>query len=231
MMNFREILEWILTSLQYKKVQSEELFDVYEFNRKRGQQHFYIITDNFKVEDIVDFNEQQRDLFEKITVDDPAFLKNTYWVLGVEEIEEELIFRIEENEYFFKKFVLQYKQQELVDFTTHFTESDNMIEKIHRVVEDMERFDKFTEGQDSLYKFVSSLLIKMPSLKMPSFRGENNEEISLKIEKELIENKLDEGNKILHMNQSLIEEYLTDESKFNEVLKVLEQIEGEEKNV
>lgn len=113
----------------------------------------------------------------------------------------EKVFEIEEDPYFFKKYVIAYNEYHYTELKRQFdigTESSTVL--LNKIANDTEKFLNYKKGEinnDSiLYEICTKLMIKIPFLILEKRNGKI-EDLSEEINKELVSDELIEFNEIL----------------------------------
>lgn len=150
---------------------NNELDDLRFFKKEKGDLQRYIITYSVeKLEEASIINEYIVNSTPPELLEAPAFAKNTDLILIYRldktsnyHIHEKNIFDIEENAYYFKKYVLYYSNEE----------SDLLIgksfEDLKNVLTDHAEFSLYKSDplRPSLYNMTARIFIKLPFLEMP----------------------------------------------------------------
>lgn len=164
----------------------------YYFTAKYNKEEFSNFFEVDKTNDII----QQFDLYKK---EDENIKKNTSMIIYVEvdDIEsfhsekKSLIFRIEEDEYFFRKYVIIYTKDAIKNIDPY----DNINSKIHQILSANSKIDSFQKNNysDSEYFVAMQLIIKLPFLSLKTDDDEF-EPINQKIDSLLHKENLSENN-------------------------------------
>lgn len=132
----------------------------------------------------------------------------------------EKIFEIEEDPYFFKKYVITYDENNYTELKGQFDmgqESSNVI--LNKIINDSTMFLSYKMNENnnstSLYEICTKLMIKIPFMKLEK-RLEEIENLSEKINEELIEKAL------LAFKDSLLEFNENDERIIENILSITE---------
>ena len=102
------------------------------------------------------------------------------------------VFEIEEDPYFFKKYVLVYNDQNVSELTKLFNDpSKDSNQVINEVVNNSELFLNYKEdiGSTSLYEMCSKLMIKIPIIKLEN-KVQDVTDLNLEIDEELSKQEL-----------------------------------------
>lgn len=141
-------------------------------------------------------NQKQESLYESLSSKENfnAIVKNTNLLILLQsdkEINKEIM-SIEEDEYFFKKYILKYSSKELESLNEY---KGTFINKIESIKNDYTGFKKFKQKQEfydnNWFSLLMKLYIKIPELNLSNYRNEV-EPIDLigDINKELEKNNL-----------------------------------------
>ncbi|MGE6489192.1 ABC-three component system middle component 1 [Paenisporosarcina sp. NPDC076898] len=135
----------------------------------------------------------------------------------------DLIFEIEEDPYYFKKYVISYSQKELENLSSLFNEeekSSNMI--LNDIVNNSSLFSKFknsNEGSEAeLYDISSKLLIKVPFIRFQR-NDKQLDDLALNLKTKL------ESEKLHHLSKYVL---TLDEESDECVNRILEMVGGED---
>ncbi len=141
------------------------------FKKERGELRRYIITyTTDKLDDATNINEFIINSTPAEFIEAPAFAKNTDLIiifrldsLSKYTTYEKNIFDIEENAYYFKKYVLYYSSEEnqLI--------AGKSFNNLKNVLSDHEEFSTYKSdpARPSLYNIAARIFIKLPFLEMP----------------------------------------------------------------
>jgi len=101
------------------------------------------------------------------------------------------IFKIEEDPYFFKKYVLTYTDIQIQKLSDYIPENSSIIESLNGILHSESLFQEFKLNtyEQTEYNLVSRLFIKLPFLNLKSFKREMND-LSLEIDSLLREKNL-----------------------------------------
>lgn len=132
----------------------------------------------------------------------------------------EIIFEIEEDPYFFKKYVITYDERHLIGLKSQFDAIDkNSNILLNEIVNDTEGFLNYKRAENNnesaLYEICSKLMIKIPFLKLEK-RVETIEDLSKKISKKL------KSKGILEFNNSLLGFSENDEKLVENILAIMD---------
>ena len=201
---FKNIADKILEELGYGN--SKEIIldrkeaSVWGYINQNTENSLYYIVSTCKEQDFynIDFEELQAEIFKGIKglfAQETGIEKNTTWLIGVEcekdyENLMEKILAIEENPYYFKKMVCPYLQIEINEFLKEIGSCQNYILYMQKQIVKVNRFVDFHEKNDMGYNFISKLLIKIPSIKLPTEKEKKASTLSEDIEDEIKNEKL-----------------------------------------
>ncbi|MGV8906437.1 MAG: ABC-three component system middle component 1 [Acetobacterium sp.] len=190
-----------------KKIYKENHFILVEDKNKplfskKGDQEYYItvhyleneIENFFESDDIIDFFKELND--EKIGIE-----KNTSLIIcvEVENIEtffssfRNMIFKIEEDQYFFRKYIIVYSKKSIIKIDYN----KNIEEQMNKIVKKDRKMDEYQKEyfKDEEFFVSMQLFIKLPFLK---FSVDQKEYIQLDTE---IENNININKKILGFDE------------------------------
>ena len=222
------ILETIFYENSFKKIPIE---DEFMFLGKENREYFFVV--NYKPFDLQNFFEDEKTTRiilsqRKLSEANESIAKNTSLIIYVEVNDLEsflkknraVIYKIEEDEYYFRKYVIIYTKGSI----NQLRESDDFNKKMQEILSESGRIDRFEDiyYRDEEFHVVMQLYTKIPYL----FYDAGNREflsISKQIEDRLLQKKLSgEYRRILEWLK-LTEEYsqgdyfeMLEESFFNE---------------
>ncbi|MGX7420244.1 ABC-three component system middle component 1 [Carnobacterium gallinarum] len=234
----KKIYTQLFSELGY--VKDEKIHD-YFFNEETNS--FYtcsIIDENESNQAIENWAVEQERLFQLVmgAQENPHRIKNntTHLVFYVTENENQnFIFELEEDEYYFKKNVIVLTQQEITDFEKKSLDSGYNTYKLflENTIDSNDLFKNYKESKEkNYYSMILKFYIKIPSLYL--FKSVTSNE--LKTLNESIEENLTEEELIGFNNQIIgdINEYISQNSEQDAELKnfdietVLEKWIGED---
>lgn len=229
-MGFKQIIEKIFLELEYERINDNNEISIYFNNRLK---HYYIVTDKMELLNIdFEFENYQSEIFESTVdwVQDKGFLKNSSWVIGtsLHDISDlNKILPIEENEYYFRKYVLWYSEDEINKFYQEFSESTNILNTLNTMLFDYSRYvNWYKKKDDEVYDFVSRLFIKIPTINLNDLKKKKEIDI-LKNIKDCLANENNQNIlTILEDNMEKIIQYNTD-NNLNELLPMLQRLIGD----
>lgn len=220
---FKEIIHNILVEMGYSMFGQYDNIDVYSLN-DGDKKHFYILTDKRElINNDFDFENYQCKVYESITNKPSYFGKNATWIVGTcvpDNNYNDNILLIEEDEYYFRKLVLYYTDKEIQEYCEEIDDSENLIGDLQSI---LKNYDK-NKGE-GLYSFVSKIFIKIPSLELPNFAGNETIDIQERIEKNISDNRNSLAYSALKDNIEKIKLYLSD-GKLENITGVLNEIVG-----
>lgn len=209
----------ILTQLFYLcefKVESENFF---AYNDKR--KIFYVYKNYYSIDDLKrNVYDDQNDFYEYISSleNSNEIKKNTSFIILVKlsnsdekHLIQEKILDLEEDKYFFKKYVITYLDKEIDEFKKEVLKYDNIVDFIEKSVNDPKEFEKYKkENEVSYYSLILKLYIKIPHLVCRNiFKKENiinlKESIIHSVENQ---NLLEYYNKIICLEEKNFDEYI-----------------------
>lgn len=179
------------------------------FKKEQGEFRRYIITyTTDKLDDATSLNEFIINSTPAEFIDAPAFAKNTDLIiifrldsLSKYTAYEKNIFDIEENAYYFKKYVLYYSSEEnqLI--------AGKSFNNLKNVLSDHEEFSTYKSdpARPSLYNIAARIFIKLPFLEMPD------------IEKDIVPIDLQITTLVENLNLSDIYQKINTTNKKNDV--------------
>lgn len=246
--SINQLLQEILVSAGMKECKSDTYGTVYSLSNDGSGQYLliYLLSDG---ELPTIFIDRQREIFSKLCHDMNVsdFDKNVSALICVEESEtvkpipEREILITEENQYYFKKYVLAYNKENVKKLYAE-AQGNDILQYIMKICFDSKRFDKFVEKKDATYQFILKLLVKLPMIRvdLPSI----DEPIMLA---DLIENKVkDESIEVLRtaiceVNQEKFVKQIADwgvggksfdkqVQELDDILGLFSEIEGEEQS-
>ncbi|MGL5124977.1 MAG: ABC-three component system middle component 1 [Fusobacteriaceae bacterium] len=164
----------------YNFLQIEELNKNEWFIENVNKNSFYAViflseSDENTLENII--NQKQENLYENLSSKENfnAIVKNTNLLILLKSDKEmnEQIMAIEEDEYFFKKYILKYSSNELTSLSEH---RKIILEKIENIKYDYAGFKKFKQKQEfydnNWFSLLMKLYIKIPELNLSNYRNE-----------------------------------------------------------
>jgi hypothetical protein len=179
----KEILQQIFTSKQFK-VKNDAILDydcLIAANYEKA--NFYLVIFVNDIEELQQVKVDINKLFNQIkTLDedyDNRMDKNLSMLVCLKRDNlhsnqelNKLIFQIEEDPYFFKKYVLTYTESQLVKVKSEvFVENSDINNYLYGILNDDEKFQTFKANpfEESEYSLVSKSFIKLPFLSLESF--------------------------------------------------------------
>lgn len=213
MSEFGTIISNLLKEMGYeepKSIPSNDNISICVFKNgdiKKAQ--YYVVSEcNNEYFQSINFENFQEEIYEdikKLFEQEPEIEKNTSWLIGVncKDGYEDLmgkILSIEENPYYFKKTVCPYSQKEVEGFMNEIGECVACMRYIQQESVKVNRFSDFHDGKDSVYSFLSRLLIKIPSIELPIDKEKKIRVLSNDIDKVIQENDLQKIHRFLKDN-------------------------------
>jgi hypothetical protein len=129
------------------------------------------VEDNDDLATILNLENEYFYLMKEFVTGEPEIDKNTSMVvcLKTDVVPENLILRLEEDLYYFKKYVFTYRETQPIDFFTvykHSIEEIGYKKTLDKILHNKELFQQFKTNPENndLYDFVSRLFIKIPAL-------------------------------------------------------------------
>lgn len=183
----------------------------------------------FDLEQIKKNQSEYFHLMKAEIVDDPDIDKNTTLLICLETLEEPIneILKIEEDPYFFKKYVFTYSLNQYKSFIEEYAldiSEKGMKRTLDSIINDIELFKNFKqnpEDRQSVYGFVSRLFIKIPILTMNISGGKAIYSLSNKINESLdTKGILDLKNRLLAKDSSKLND--------NEIFSIINDLYIEE---
>lgn len=172
--------------------------DEYTFLQKKNQSYFFIAKyEEKELEDFFTSNKTDKMINEltKFSETNEDVSKNTSLIIYVKtddldvffENNKKIIYKIEEDEYYFRKYVIVYTDESIKEIKN----SKNINESILNIVLEPGRMDKFEEKyyEDEEYFFVMQLYIKLSFL-IYEKRDEPFKSIQKRISEDLAKKKL-----------------------------------------
>lgn len=201
-------ISWILFSMKDNKE--------YYINVKYNLKEFFEFYDSKKTDDILN-------LFDKLKKQKEDIEKNTSLMIflevdSLEEVNDELkkhIFTIEEDEYFFKKYVIIYTKKSIGNLNDKKCDLKEIIEE-EGMIENYQKNYYF----DECYFLAIQLFIKMPFI-IYSSKEEEYKTIDSELKTRIKDENLENFNEILEKNLSNIEKL---EVSKNNYLNTLDEI-------
>lgn len=145
------------------------------------------------------------------------------------ELMEKFINQWEEDPYYFRKYIFTYTDKDFILLKENLDESygKNTVNTLNNIVKDADEFKKFkNKDNESIYKIVSKLFIKIPFLKIPEIDTEKLIELE-DLELEIKENLVKKGliiNDEYKIKADLIEEIGAIDTKTYDLKKIEEII-------
>ncbi|MEK3822490.1 ABC-three component system middle component 1 [Cytobacillus sp. FSL W8-0315] len=181
----------------------ENSFFARDLFRKNYYLVFFLSNDN-KIEDIIKNQAKYFFLLKEFFGEDPDIDKNTSLLICIESSNEnnKLSLNIEEDAYYFKKYVLTYSKEQLTSFITEYNsliEEKGIKNVLEEIVNNVQLFEVFKLDPDinSVYKLITNIFIKIPILKVPM-----NEEKTVYSLSEVIETSL-KNKELLNLKEKL----------------------------
>lgn len=194
-------------------------------NKKRM---FYVYKSYDSIKEFKEkISEDQDKLYDYITglENGNEIKKNTSFIILIElnensekkNIQEEIL-DLEEDKYFFKKYVITYLNDEVNSFYNKLKEYDNIINFMEKNLNDTDKFEKFKVNNEmSYYSLILKIYIKIPHLSCGDIFNKKEitnlgksiiEEIKEIQEKEKGDILLDYHKKVISLNENDIDVYI-----------------------
>lgn len=236
--NFYEIIQTLFIELGYESkdysfVDKEDTILENSFiSRDLFRKNYFLvlfISDENKIRDIIKNQAKYFFLLKEFFGEDPDIDKNTSLLICIQTSNENnsLFLNIEEDAYYFKKYVLTYSNEQLTSFITDYRgliEEKGIKIAMDKIVNDVQLFEDFKQNPDinGVYKLITKIFIKIPILRVPI-----NEEKTVYSLSEVIEDTLkNKGLYDLKVRLDFLRESKYDESTILESLIELYE-EGE----
>jgi len=177
---------------------------------------------------ITEFDTFQGQLFEWALTEFSGFkhemTKNAYLIILVEDVlsknyEKKVFINIEEDAFFFKKYVLAYSEKEL-SLLSGKTSNEHIVEALGNLAIKQTVFEKFSnneQGTDGYERLLYQLFIKIPVISLPT-KAQEIGSLQGEIEKELKSNDVLLKHEILLDALEKISENQIDVGIFKEVI-------------
>ncbi|QJC90815.1 hypothetical protein RS399_11475 [Bacillus inaquosorum] len=199
--NFYEIIQTLFIELGYDSkdysfVDKEDTILENSFiSRDLFRKNYFLvlfISDENKIRDIIKNQAKYFFLLKEFFGEDPDIDKNTSLLICIQTSNENnsLFLNIEEDVYYFKKYVLTYSNEQLTSFITDYRgliEEKGIKIAMDKIVNDVQLFEDFKQNPDinGVYKLITKIFIKIPILRVPI-----NEEKTVYSLSEVIEDSL-----------------------------------------
>ncbi|QQF63130.1 hypothetical protein I9X38_01950 [Bacillus mojavensis] len=199
--NFYEIIQTLFIELGYDSkdysfVDKEDTILENSFiSRDLFRKNYFLvlfISDENKIRDIIKNQAKYFFLLKEFFGEDPDIDKNTSLLICIQTSNENnsLFLNIEEDAYYFKKYVLTYSNEQLTSFITDYRgliEEKGIKIAMDKIVNDVQLFEDFKQNPDinGVYKLITKIFIKIPILRVPI-----NEEKTVYSLSEVIEDSL-----------------------------------------
>ena len=182
-MKINEYLNKLFSAIGYKSLKGlfsfgDKEIEVQLFNNGRSG-YLTIEVDQNHPEFFSQFiEERQADLFEWVQTEYKEFkgnvTKNIYLLfvvskVFVKQVQIKNVINIEEDPYFFKKYVLSYSEKSFKEFVSLYTEKEDFLDFTLALASDQKRFKRFTDSSyydDTSDAFLYNLLVKLPILRL-----------------------------------------------------------------
>lgn len=135
--------------------------------------------------------------------------------------------RIEDDPFYFKKYVLLYSEKELAELKKHLEQQHSVVDSIKEYIYNKQNFDKYKDNPENnyVYSAIISLITKIPVIPMNFTKTKDFYDIKAEFTGKLIESKSITDSKkiesIIRYVDTIDEKEVTD---FNKVLKFAEDI-------
>lgn len=206
-------------------------------NYSKNATNFYLVLFLDEIENDFLFEKVPR-YFEEIkkmkTGYDERIDKNLSMIVCYKETKNDsfekrnkLFFDIEEDPYYFKKYLLSYNDMEVNVVNKEFYQGNKLTDFINSVVINSKYFEEFKTEQDSdhsnLYKICSKMMIKIPVINL-EYKKDELENLSYKINEMMEDEELNDLRKTI-LNTDFIDE----EEVLENILKHVElEVEEDE---
>jgi len=170
--------------------------DEFSFYKKTIEENkrFLMVCESDELKSVGYYNNTIQDVVPSAIKDDPAFERNSDLIilfkidnLGDFKNHEQRIISIEEDPYFFKKYVLYYSEEEL-----RLVENKKLSD-LEKIILDRSLFKDYKSNPNysSLYSFSARFYIKIPFLQVP-VSEEEMPSVEVMMREHLLESNLDE---------------------------------------
>ncbi len=175
----------------FKLIENKDGFSFYK-KVIGDNKRFLIVCETTHLESVGYYNNTIQDIVPHEIKNDPAFERNSDLIilfkvsnLGDFNINEQKIFSIEEDPYYFKKYVLYYSEEEL-KLVEHKTLTD-----LQSIVLNRSLFKTYKKNPNypSLYSFSARFFIKIPFLQVP-VNEEEMPSVEVMLRESLLESNL-----------------------------------------
>ena len=194
-----QILDPLFSDLNFKKnPDTENGMNIYyrtEENSIESIEYFIVYT----AKTISEWKKiTERQIIVSLQRNDPAFMKNSSLIILYEDDREVInfereIIEVEEDPYFFKKYVLYYTPEELKALSTAYKEEikkGSVLDKIKKDSKNDLEFNNYLEGKKvGYYLFLLRILIKIPIINL-EIKTKSQENLAALINNELEKRKL-----------------------------------------
>ncbi|MBD8035045.1 ABC-three component system middle component 1 [Solibacillus merdavium] len=245
MNDIKELIRKVFDEIEYKikdfsfvdtndKLLNESLF-IQNTNKKT----YYLILfleDEKLLHNLVKNQSRYFYLLKEFFGEDPNIEKNTSILILInsKNVSEKIIFNIEENPYYFRKYILQYSDAEFNEMKNVYSEkisTTGILKVFNEIISDVNLFANFKINPDSekVYSFVSRIFIKLSVL---GLNVENKQVNSLRamiddaLEKKKLyikKQKIDEIKfKYKKTNDDISEEYQINDELLEELINLVE---------
>ena len=203
----------------FKLIKEQDGFSFYS-KLEEDSKRFLIVYETESLRNVDYYNNKIQEIVPNELKVEPAFERNSDFIIlfKIENLSdfnehEQKILSIEEDPYFFKKYVLYYSNEELN------LVNDIDISELKKTIFDRDLFNKYKQHPNfpSLYSFAARFFIKLPFLRVPV----SEEKMPS------IEVMLDENLKDKHLFEFDNKLALLIESKNNDLDDVLKEFENE----
>ena len=225
--------------MESKLVKSEKSTESISFYFKENQQYYIVVE--YSVEEFKDFFDSTKtdsiiSFFDDRKKESDDIQKNSSIIIcvKVDNLKKEFrelnnqIMKIEEDEYFFKKYVILYTENSVRDLKT----KDNIVATLQDRLSNITNFDQFQENNffNDEYFLVVQLFVKLPFLTI-----EKSDSDFQSIEEKLLKAILADSNQNLNKKllsedkdklDKLLDSFLSEDenSDINNFLKTLEEL-------
>lgn len=176
------LIEKIFKELNYENTNfsivddQDELLNKSIFAKNPLKKNYYIVLfledENF-LNKILENQARYFYLLKEFFGEDPNIEKNTSLLvlLNSRRVSDNLVLKLEEDPYYFRKYLLQYSDDEVNDlFKTHLAEikAKGVVKVMEEIINNIELFETFKKNPDdnSIYNLIATIFIKLSIIRM-----------------------------------------------------------------
>ncbi|MGK4118324.1 ABC-three component system middle component 1 [Lysinibacillus capsici] len=238
---FRQLFEELKFEISDYSIVDEQdkLLNKSIFVKNPVRKNYYLVLFLEEEQMLNQILEQQGNYFyllKEFFGEDPNIEKNTNLLILLESksVSDKLVFNLEENPYYFRKYILKYSDIELEELVGQYSNDirqKGLITVFNEIINNVDLFEEFKKNPDvdSLYNFITTIFIKVSVLGL-NVENKKIESLRIMIDQALekkkltnIKTKIDEIKpKYKKINDDLSEEFEINDDLLSELINLYE---------